>query len=197
MEATQPVAAAQQIDLQPFCDDDPHGRYNLCEPWVFNGKRIATDGRVLVVVPAPGEPDYDRNERGRLPNVFDVIPPISSSRDGDWLPWPPVEPCRDCQGTLKVHCESCGGDGQCNLCKCEAEHKCGYCDGTGNVRCKDCQDVGSFDHRFGLHILARRYAYLVSKLPSVEYLPTLKADESIVRFRFAGGEGAVSPLRED
>lgn len=194
MEANQPPI--QSIDLQPFCDDDPHGRHSLTSPWVLGGKRIATDGKVLVCIPAPGEPDYDRNERGRMPNVADILKPIDSSRDGDWLPWPNVARCDACSGTNKVNCDRCGGDGICERCPCGASHDCGRCS-DGMVNCKECLEIGSLDYRFGQALLSRRYAYLVAQLPRVEYLPTTEPGQSIVRFRFTGGEGAVASLRED
>jgi len=44
------------VDLTVFCDPT-NGRYDLSTPWVYKGWRYATDGRICVREPAPGEPD--------------------------------------------------------------------------------------------------------------------------------------------
>lgn len=187
-------STTKQIDLTPFCSDDPHCRYAIDKPWVIDGWRNATDGKIIVRVPAPGEPNYTVTEpgRGRCPKTDDVLPAV----DGKWLPWPTVEPCSKCSASGKVGCDQCGGDGECDQCSCKHLHECGHCDGTGQVTCKACHDPGGFDFMFGETEISRHYAMLVRALPGpVEYLPASKK-EGKVRFRFAGGEGAVMGFRD-
>lgn len=182
--------ATQQIDLTKFCDPGKDGRYALDKPWVAGGWLNATDGKVAVRVPAAGQPDTPAVEK-RVPNIASVLPPV----DGDWQPWPNVERCESCESTGVVECENCCGVGQCNGCRCKGDHECGICDGTGTILCHKCRDVGGFDFRFGATELARHYAHLIACLPNVEYLPTAKSKDAI-RFRFAGGEGAVMGFQD-
>lgn len=181
----------QQIDLQPFCSTDTDGRYGIDKPWVKDGWRHATDGRICIRLPATGEPDALPEKR--VPHFDEVLPPV----DGNWQPWPQVESCGSCFGRRHIDCDECGGDGTCDQCKCKGAHNCGCCEGTGKVTCKACHDPGGFDRfLFGETELARCYAYLVAKLPGpVEFLPTTKKDGK-VRFRFSGGEGAVMGFRD-
>src|SRR5581483_439162 len=66
------------IDLQPFCFAvDDYTRYDLTEPFVFDGWRYATNSRVMVRVPAPGE----ANTGGRnLPDVTSLVRQMSRCR---------------------------------------------------------------------------------------------------------------------
>ncbi len=176
------MSTAAQIDLSKFC-----GRKSssLDEPFVVRGWRYATDGLVLVRVLAPGEPDSPPpTDRPKNPGL--LLPPI----DGEWLPWPQVDPCEECSATEKVVCDHCDGNGQCEGCACGMAHTCGWCAGTGKAICKACTEEGSFTKRFGNVELSRRYAYLIALLPNVVYLPQSEASKP-VRFKFDGGEGVV------
>lgn len=178
------------IDLSKFCDSET-SRYSLQEPFTLRGAIYATDGRIAVRVFAPGDADTAAPDK-RFPKMEEIFPPV----DGDWEPWPKIDVCNFCEGTNKSICSKCGGDGMCNRCSCGSEHECGHCDGTGDVCCEKCTTPGSLDHRFGKSELALKYAFLISHLPCVEYLPTDKPDV-VVRFRFEGGEGAVMPLAKE
>lgn len=59
--------------------------------------------------------------------------------------------CRNCEGTGKIECFRCAGDGECKKCegqgtfeckRCNGEGKCSRCDGRGYFRCKDCRGKG-------------------------------------------------------
>lgn len=185
------TAIKNAIDLTPFCDPDTSSRYALDQPWVVDGWRYATDGKVLVRVPATGEPDTPPHPEGkrRPGKVHEIVPPV----DGKWLPWPEIASCEKCEGSLKIECESCCGDGQCENCKCGQCHNCGKCDGIGKVDCDLCDTNSSFKPHFGDAILALKYAYLISNLPNVVYLPA--KHEAAIRFKFDGGEGAAMSMR--
>jgi hypothetical protein len=184
----------QTIDLKPFCDPDPDSRYGLDEPWVVDGWRVATDGKVIVRVPATGEQDSPARDDGkrRPKQIRDILPPLNAA-ESDWQPWPSISPCANCMGVGKDTCETCNGSGTCDHCRCRNEHDCGDCDGEGLTTCKVCTQKGGLDHRFGVAEIALHYAHLISRLPSVSYLPAT-SHESALRFRFDGGEGAIMPL---
>lgn len=181
------------IDLSKFCDPES-SRYSIQKPWVKNGYTYATDGRVLVRVDTADEPDTvaEPGSGLRFPKADDILPPLAAS-ESDWLPWPKVEPCETCMASNKIPCIECDGHGECNLCRCKTPHECGNCDGTGSIDCETCTDIGGFSHRFGKAEIALKYAFAISALPDVKYLPQEKPD-GVVRFRFDGGEGAVASL---
>lgn len=185
-----------QIDLQKFCERDETPRYDINQPWVEGGWRYATDGRVLVRVPAPDEPDSPRpvNNKKR-PRAFEILQPAV---DGDWEPWPAIDRCSTCGSDRRMMpCDNCHGNGMCICDDCECEHKCGQCQGTGEEECMTCMGSHGVDHMFGQSKLAHRYAYMISKLPNAVYLPTEDKDAALIRFKFDGGEGAVCPLKQD
>lgn len=182
-----------EIDLQEFCECDEYPRYEINKPWVESGWRYATDGRVLVRVPAIDEPDSPQPINGKKrPRGFEIMQPV----DGDWLPWPQIKKCTMCGSRdRRMPCDHCSGSGIC-ICECENEHKCGHCNGTGKRECTTC--IGNtVPHLFGKSKLAHKYAWLIAQLPDVEYLPTDSKDADLVRFKFEGGEGAVCPLRQE
>jgi len=88
------------IDLQPFCETEKLGRYKLDAPWIKGSVRYATDARICLAIPAPGEPD---SGDGMYPNLTAVI-----LRPGPdlLLVWPTEPKTR--RGP--VVCESCGSE---------------------------------------------------------------------------------------
>jgi hypothetical protein len=160
------------IDLKPFCDKD-FSLYAFQRPWTVNGKRYATDGRVIVRMLVPGEPDSPPG--GRVPNnVDDYFKPVK----GKWLQWPEVESCGECKGSREVVCHGCA---------------CGVCAGGEPATCLAC--LKPHQYMFGSAALAHWLAWEISRLPNVMFIPnTNRNRESAVRFKFDGGEGAVMPL---
>jgi len=105
-------------ELQTFCSTDP-GRANLAVPWTRGDYTWATNGKILVRVPAidgvencPAAPDAAL--------IFE-----KNGRDCEWQSVPtvamPLDDCHSCDGSGFHEC-SCG-DGN--------SHPCGYCNGTG------------------------------------------------------------------
>lgn len=78
-----------------------------------------------------------------------------------WFMWGAGEKdlwCRNCEGTGKIECFRCDGDGECRKCdgqglveckRCEGEGKCSRCDGRGYFRCKDCRGKGKVHENHG------------------------------------------------
>lgn len=170
---------ANEIDLDCFCAEEGYAMRRLERPFVWKGWKYATDGRVLVRVPAPGEPDSSESDGGKVPKgIEDLIKPV----DGDWMPWPEVEPCESCRGDGMTACPGC---------------ECGHCDGDKDIECTDCHS-----HRTGLDIagirVARHFAGLIADLPGVEYSTDVRYPQrhGMVQFRFdGGGEGAVMEIK--
>lgn len=193
------AATKPTIDLTPFCDPDTSSRYALDQPWVVDGWRYATDGRIMVRIPATGEPDSPKppDEKKRPKDVASIVESLTGD---NWQPWPAIKPCRICDGKGKhlEDCENCEGTGTCKSCNCGHKHQCGDCKGERQslVRCDECFKSGSLDDRFGEAELSHHYAHLIACLPSVSYLPTTNTEDG-VRFRFDGGEGVVMGLSQD
>lgn len=195
------------IDLTPFCSPaDGEWTSHLSAPFVARGYRYATDGRILVRVPAPGEPDTPAVPRRPFPPVADFF------RDrpaGDPLPWPAdglvpqSEECWDCDGRGAIGrevCRECDGEGRV-LNEYDSFGDCPSCDGTGRagVRdpCANCNGSGwqSVGRRVGRHLINAKLDRLVRSLPVVRYWPGQDPAKPLP-FVFDGGEGCVMGRRE-
>lgn len=162
------------IDLQPFCMKGK-GKFDLAAPFVLGGVRYASDGRILVGVPAPGE----LNAEGMFPQ--DVSDKIARPAAELLLPWPAIE----VPPPQEVDCSLCSGMGSCPTC----EQDCPDCHGTG----KEMSDVGEVELGPQTHV-ANKYFRLVAALPGEKkwHQPEpLKA----IYFCFDGGEGALIPMK--
>jgi len=116
-------------DIHPIfnesCGDDS-GRHTLSNPWVRDGVRYATDGRILVW------------QKCNEPDTPDINPPNAELliRDlvgkGKHESEPVTIPEFDFPPLMKT-CDNCNGRGLCDKCECETEHECGACDGSGEV----------------------------------------------------------------
>lgn len=187
------TTTANTIDLQRFClaDLTDGSRYPaMAKPFMRGGMKYATDGRILIAVPAPGEPDTTE----RTPRAEELLPEIGPS--AEYLPWPTTEPCLPCGQTGQVTrtCRVCSGLGEHWCDQCETDHECKACD-------EDCKQIEICDCReFGQAIeincrtIARHYVYLASTLPNVQFFADRGSQEKPLRFRFNGGEGVVMPM---
>lgn len=181
-----------QIDLTPFCD--PDGEY-LATPWVKDGWRYATDGRVCVRVLADGEPNEPPLLKRALPSVAQMF----SAVDGEWLIWPAIPPCNLCHGksAALVNCSNCRGSGRCECADCGCQHECAECDGDGqSEQTCECHSDESRDILCGAAWVRGYLAERIGALPHVSYLPQTDSGKP-VRFRFDGGDGLVMPLMKE
>lgn len=139
-----------EIDLQPFCETDKETRYQcILKPWNAGGLRIATDSRMLVVVPT-SEPDTKFSEGDRpAPDVTDIYADgLATVCD---KPWPETfSKCPTCgQSGLvnKYFCSRCDGIGF-HTCNLGHDHDCRTCRGKGytdhgspeNAIAHECED---------------------------------------------------------
>jgi hypothetical protein len=134
------------MELTPFCAC-ADGRYVISAPWVKDGIRYATDGKLLVAVPAAGEDDTPLAVGKQF---FDGAKLMSSQHVGicnSPIPRPTGETLEeertdcDCGDT----CMTCDGSGECTCSACEDTHTCGECDGDGSLpdsHCEQCHGSG-------------------------------------------------------
>lgn len=148
--------------------DWPPSRYVLCKPFVRDGYRYATDGRIMVRVPST-EP----NTSGKLPPTADIG--WLHGTVTEWIDWPMD---RDDEPTLMR--AACGG--------------CGECGHTGTHYYVDHDHAYPLTDALNIGWL---YAKRIAMLPKVQFavVEPDRYDHPIVLFRFGeNGEGILMPL---
>lgn len=207
------MATKTEIDLKPFClPDVSPTRYELLKvPFVRDGFRYATDGRIAVRIAAVGEANTD----GKSPNCGEVFGPIDFSAGFAPLP---VEyerkqngegNCHACDGMgetsdesvplQKIKCDECDGTGGTECRTCGHEDYCDECDGKGSWDARPCPvcDGEGTETRYravfdGVGFDAH-YLRLIAALPNPEYA----ISKGMMAFRFTGGEGLLMELLEN
>ena len=201
-------ATAQQTpEITGFCADED-GRYRISKPWVKDGWRYATDGRVAVRLPAEGEPDEPQPEGPgtRLPDASDWFgEQYEFKADLCTEPFPPhdgrtIKQTCDNEAHMK-DCQECNGTGTCWCPKCEHPHDCPKCHGEGvdrrsQTRCPECNSFGYGNHPAPQVIAGKRIqgtiAVRIAELPGARYYSDGHAGRPL-HFVAAGGlEGVAS-----
>jgi hypothetical protein len=184
--------------LQTFCHNDPE--LSLAKPWTKDGFTYASNGSILVRVPALPE---DPGGRGVGPNaLYDHAGPIPEDGwiDVPGLPEPAI--CLSCKGNPGVSstCPECDGDGEVELSNVYSHYTCDCktCDGSGEVEgCSKCHGSGMAKEMTFIQIGSRRYKVavirMITTLPKAQIAPT---NENITWVRFDGGDALVMPLTE-
>lgn len=204
-------------DLQPFCSVDPW-RHSLAAPFPRGGHIFATNGRILIRVPAAGELADLPERAGSPPNPADCIPAADGYQPVEVPPgWESFKedsaPCETCQGAgIVKKCRNCDGSGEVTCLECGHEEDCKDCDGEGIVAmvegggtaggdpCEDCGGEGIQAKPFGvslnrgLVVADLRLLRLALTLPGAR-LFALNADAAL-RIEFDGGDGALSPRKD-
>jgi hypothetical protein len=191
------MSMTTEIDMTKFCASE-EGRYSFTKPFVRDGKRYATDGRICVRVDAAGEPN---TEHGYDP--VDEVLPKGTVR---WVPWPAMEyvsrmdKCATCDGSKYVgrdECTACDGSGDC-ACACGDVHDCGKCNGKGytgiGTPCPTCASKGEYIQPHHQLVSGKpikvKYDAMIRTLPGVMYGPDT-AKTGLLWIKFDGGDGAV------
>lgn len=166
------------IDLQKFCSED-ETREPLMKPWRDGDFTYASDGRVIIKVPA--EPGDVVQPKTPTPEKVAII---FSWFNGPGLEWQklPTLPVLETQG-----CGVCHGDGE-HECDCGCVHKCGNCDGVGKIPIDAHLDIGPA--RFNCY-----YLRLIADLPGLEI--AVRGELDPMMLRFDGGVGVLMPMRKD
>lgn len=170
------------IDLKQFCGTELT-RYYLNEPWTRDGFTYATNGHILVRVPAR----HDIEDQPKAPDITKMPWPngVVEFIDAPRMVLPPVSlrKCEECGGRRFEHeCPDC--ECACELCACE------LCDGTGEV---SSDDKTSID--FNGNLFALRYIRQLMKLQRLT-IGSGEYQASPMPFKFKGGEGLLMPLRK-
>jgi len=190
------------VDLKRFCASETYGEHTFGEPFVVGGWRYATDGRIAVRVPAPGEPDAER--------FIKTIPGVFAWNGSAQRAWPDTGEvlaqgsCWDCKGyglLGRAKCEECGGTGETVCHHCGNETECEECDGDGFLGTGEhCATCGGKGHcvrtayrMVGEFAVRGDYDALIRSLPGVRWLGNDVANNN-VHFVFDGGEGVVMRL---
>jgi hypothetical protein len=166
----------QEIDIMQFCDTKPGLLWDLTKPFAQNGRVFASDYSCLISVPesscelAGGDV--------RVPEVAQL--PLGT--DGDWHSWPDSHLWTTPEGLFDCpHCT----DG------------CDHCSDTGITTGPALQQVGDV----AIH---GKYDRRIRELPGVRWRHVkmvqrtcYREPETVVAFRFDGGEGLVMPVYLD
>lgn len=179
------------IDLQAFCADTNFTRsFDLTQPFFRGGWQYATDGKVMIRIPAPNDLDSAEGT-AKLPPCHDLFKPIV----GNLIEWPALRYCPQCFDTGKIGCGGCRGCGECEGCTGCGVRKCLLCNGrepSGQVF----SDDGVAVIEVGNHRVAARYDQLIRSLGNVRY-EWGRAWREPLPFVFDGGEGLVMGCRKD
>ncbi len=161
--------------LQTFCSTD-ETRAILMKPWSVGDKTVATDGRILVIVPRI--PDVAENDKApKLEAVtVDVIPKSEPSPLPDKLPEPDMQDCTFCYGD--GHVEIGGGK---------------------SVRCEECEGEKQYRKaipiKVGTQNLSDLYLEKIKDLPNLKIFNHATDDSGAATFTFDGGSGLLMPIR--
>jgi hypothetical protein len=173
--------SADKIDLQPFCSTDVWRPY-LLKPFRYKGYVYATDG--LVMLRVADDESFVTTDRVDAERV------LAGLQDATFLPAPAVAlPPAPIDATIK--CPDCDGRGKehkCPDCDCECEG----CDGAGKIKIVSEVSTMICGHIFNIANVRK-----VDALPGLEIAPASAnvADLKPMLFRFAGGVGAMMPMR--
>jgi len=78
---------------------------------------------------------YDESEYAKCPFCTDGrSSDLSTEENGDDLPWTSV--CAECDGSGRMECNHCEGDGEINSTTCPK------CNGDGGIECNECSGTG-------------------------------------------------------
>lgn len=169
------------IDLTPFCSVD-ETRMAINTPFVFNGWKYATDGRVCVRVPTD-EPD-DSNEPYKRPDASDLFKGFDVSGLETF-----VIPTLD--GVQEKRCPSCNGNGY-SICDHGHDHECEDCDKTGVLEEWPKKEIGG-------QTFSERYLAKVVNLPGLQFFAQSANMEALkpAFFTFDNGQGLLLPIRKE
>jgi len=185
-------------DLKKFCRNYKTPKLDLMTPFSWNGYAVATNGHVLIRIPAV--PEVTRTEN--IPNVKEVFDKAPEPESWHEIPEPaPAEfhECPECGG--KKWCQLCCGEGR--LLEFEKgiakTIKCEMCNGSGDfVTCEWCDGSGVEEvfrsTKIGAQTFQNKYLRILRTLPGVMIGPT--TDLKCARFKFDGGDGLIMPTRE-
>lgn len=203
---TEPTT--QQVpDITAFCAEED-GRYIISKPWVDDGWRYATDGRLVVRVPTPDEDDTPTPPQAerQLVNAsawFADLYPVEPAHCTE--PFPKHDGrtfTQACDNEAhEKKCPACIGSGTCHCPSCDNAHDCPKCDGRGyrkveQTRCPECNSFGYRDDPAPQVIAGKRIrgasVILIAGLPGARYYSDGHAGRPLHFVADGGLQGVVS-----
>jgi hypothetical protein len=117
-----------------FCDMNSARSPHFAAPWVCDGWRYATDGRIVIRRPTyENEVPREHFPSCSVPKVFDGFPACEHAITfSDEKQEVKCEACRGV-GMMTETCGTCEGSGN-HVCVCGRRHKCGVCGGKGYTK---------------------------------------------------------------
>lgn len=180
------------IDLQPFCATCNDPRKALRQPFVVDGRAIATNAYVLISVPIAMAVPFEEDAGAKPPNVSETIEK-AHALDVDWIDIPGGWPVPDPVTLDAVTCDMCDGTGEVECDYCGHEHDCADCDGTG-LRYPyppKLEPVAFAGERFNPRNLNR-----LAALPGAQLGQIKSGQDQAIQphpVRFTGGIGIIMP----
>ena len=162
------------IDLQSFCANQWEVRSYLQRPWRDGEWVYATNGHMIVRVPAESAPDVEARTSAQPKNPPDMFR-VALEQEGEFLLMPPLPedvPCPTCAGTGEID-EGIYGTDECPSCFA-TKHTFTYF------------ELG--DSGFNLH-----YLRLLSALPQVRI--RTQGTKTAAALIFDGGQALLMPMR--
>lgn len=197
-------------DLKKFCSTD-HTRPTILKPFTQDGFTFATDGRILVRIPAieGGADDGPEDSIRVIPSDLKNYQPVQLPPNWESIIQPET-PCHTCEGTGSIgKCRHCQGHGEIECETCGHEEYCRPCQGTGKASsketqgytepCEDCDGRGKTTELVkislnrGACFLDLRYLRLAATLPNLRL--RFLDEHSVLRMDFESGDGAIMPIR--
>ena len=193
------------MDLQKFCAKDSI-KYAIANPFVRGGWRYATDGRVLVRVPAPLIPS-DGINREQQPDVDTVLRGVDFTKCTESMP-PLRSDSRGKDKEKKCNCKmcpSCDGTGGCVCPDCGNGHDCPVCDGLGRkgttsdcLLCKGTNIVKTARwkvQKIGAKYLSCQFLSVIdAELKNVHYYDDKLPDAMLCFVADEGVQGVLMPI---
>lgn len=158
------------INLQAFCANSYEERSYLRQPFMHRGYQYATNGHIIVRIPAPGTEsiNFPFKPGSAAEGLF------ADSTHAAHSPLPAY--------SLGVICKICAGTGQ-NQARPGSLRECALCGGYGSFFKALNTPIAVFDVR---------YFNWISKLPNARI--ALQPFPKPSHFIFDGGEGLLAPI---
>lgn len=192
------------------CVDPESTRYCLSAPFLQDGFLYATDGRVAVRMPWPGE--WTHQAEGRAPKMADVFRDVSEFRPDPIAMGEVVvafEPCKECRGEKVLperKCPECRGSGRvdcdCNCPHCDYNERCDECNGSGRLkggdRCPTCEGWGIDEPSGPVEVdpgfyMSRDVASMLNRFGASVFPHVARPDRDVFRLVIGDVEGVAMP----
>lgn len=222
---TTPTQALRKLDLSRFCANELDPREYLRQPWKRGEWVYATNGHIIVRVPADSMPDV--GECQKAPSNVDAMYAARFNGAAEFLlmpDLPALNECTACEGVGRIRatkCSHCSGEGgffhfgiwyDCRNCEGDAA-------GDGWVSSLDfeesdndvmrvCVKYDGLGHdmrehgvtQIGVGTYSPVYLHWIAALPQARVMPgncapNLKGTIPLA-FIFDGGQGLLQPRKE-